>query len=37
MTAGPAPRLGEATADVLSSDAGYATEDLTVMSDRGVI
>lgn len=37
MTIGPAPRLGEATADVLSSEAGYATDDLTVMSDRGVI
>jgi crotonobetainyl-CoA:carnitine CoA-transferase CaiB-like acyl-CoA transferase len=33
----PAPGLGEHTAEVLTSGAGYAKEDLTVLSDRGVI
>ncbi|MEX0749835.1 MAG: CoA transferase [Dehalococcoidia bacterium] len=37
MQFGPAPKLGEATAEVLTSDAGYEKDDLTVMSDRGVI
>jgi crotonobetainyl-CoA:carnitine CoA-transferase CaiB-like acyl-CoA transferase len=34
---GEAPALGEATAETLTSGAGYAKEDLTVLSDRGVI
>jgi hypothetical protein len=37
MTIGPAPRLGEATTSVLMEDAGYEKDDLTVLSDRGVI
>jgi crotonobetainyl-CoA:carnitine CoA-transferase CaiB-like acyl-CoA transferase len=37
LRVGRAPALGEATAEVLSSGAGYAKEDLTVLSDRGVI
>ncbi len=37
MQIAAAPALGEATADVLTADAGYETADLTVMSDRGVI
>jgi crotonobetainyl-CoA:carnitine CoA-transferase CaiB-like acyl-CoA transferase len=32
-----APALGDATAEALTSGAGYAKEDLTVLSDRGVI
>jgi hypothetical protein len=37
MQIAAAPALGEATADVLTAEAGYETADLTVMSDRGVI
>jgi len=37
MTIAPAPRLGEATAEVLMQDAGYEKDDLTILSDRGVI
>jgi crotonobetainyl-CoA:carnitine CoA-transferase CaiB-like acyl-CoA transferase len=34
---GPAPQLGEATAEVLMTEAGYEKGDLTIMSDQGVI
>jgi crotonobetainyl-CoA:carnitine CoA-transferase CaiB-like acyl-CoA transferase len=34
---GASPRLGEATAEVLTSAAGYETSDLTILSDQGVI
>jgi crotonobetainyl-CoA:carnitine CoA-transferase CaiB-like acyl-CoA transferase len=33
----PSPRLGEATADMLTSGAGYEKSDLTILSDQGVI
>jgi benzylsuccinate CoA-transferase BbsF subunit/naphthyl-2-methylsuccinate CoA transferase subunit len=34
---GASPQLGEATAEVLTSAAGYETSDLTFLSDQGVI
>jgi crotonobetainyl-CoA:carnitine CoA-transferase CaiB-like acyl-CoA transferase len=37
LDATPAPHKGESTATVLMSDAGYTKEDLTVLSDQGVI
>jgi hypothetical protein len=37
LDATPAPQKGESTAGVLVSDAGYTKEDLTVLSDQGVI
>jgi crotonobetainyl-CoA:carnitine CoA-transferase CaiB-like acyl-CoA transferase len=36
LAPGPAPALGEATADILGTN-GYEKDDLTVLSDRGVI
>ncbi|MBF6600554.1 MAG: CoA transferase [Dehalococcoidia bacterium] len=32
----PAPALGDANAEVLVGELGYTTEDLTILSDRGV-
>ena len=37
LRAGPAPVRGEANAQVLVDELGYEKEDLTVLSDRGVI
>lgn len=37
LDSAPAPAKGASTADVLMSDAGYTKEDLTVLSDQGVI
>lgn len=37
LQSAPAPALGSSTADVLTTEAGYEKEDLTVFSDRGVI
>jgi hypothetical protein len=32
----PAPQRGEANADVLVGELGYETDDLRILSDRGV-
>jgi hypothetical protein len=37
MQIAASPPLGEATADVLMSSAGYEKSDLTILSDQGVI
>jgi crotonobetainyl-CoA:carnitine CoA-transferase CaiB-like acyl-CoA transferase len=37
LTESPAPLRGEANADVLVGELGYERDDLTILSDRGVI